>query len=99
MSKKNTEPDIHEIRKQQCNQALSLAKTIDASCFFGTKNDVFYYLVTKQKSMKDQIQTLLGEHRIDTEAEYRDMSKDYAIYLKDDPETLPKPPEESTEDK
>lgn len=86
MVKRNVkqEPDIREIRKEQAEKALKLAKELEPSTYKGELNDDFYYLVIREPEKLERIQNALSEHGIETKLEHRSMSGDDVLYLKDE---------------
>lgn len=85
MAKRNTEapPDIYMIRKVQAETALQLAKETAPDTFIGDLNEQRYYLVIQTEDDALQVQQALDEKAILTDMEYRELSEDYVLYLKD----------------
>lgn len=97
-SKQPAERTIYEIRKEQANKALKLAKPLDDAIFIGELNDDKYYLVIAKTYLTRDIQAVLSQNDIQTKFEHRVMANDDVLYLLDDKPKTPKAEEEDADE-
>ena len=81
--KRTKEPDIRAIRQEKAESALAAVKRHIPGAFIGELNDSSYYLVVP-KGQEREAEGVLAGIGTESEMEYREMTGDVALYLKDE---------------